>query len=141
VGALISKQALPPAREVQTTCVYCGVGCGIHLGVRGNRVVSVRGDRERPTNWGQLCVKGRYGYDFINHPERLTTPLIKKNGEFVEVAWDEALDLVADRFTQVKGSQFAALTSAKATNEDNYVVQKFTRAVMGTNSIDHCARL
>ena len=140
VGALTSKHMQRPAREVKTTCVYCGVGCGIYLGVRGNQVVSVRGDRDRPTNRGRLCVKGRYGYDFINHPQRLTKPLIKKNGEFVEASWDEALDLVAARFSEARG-QFAAFTSAKATNEDNYLVQKFTRAVMRTNSIDHCARL
>ena len=141
VGSLTPKQALPPAREVQTTCTYCGVGCGIYLGMRGNRVVSVRGDRERPSNWGRLCVKGRYGFEFINHPNRLTTPLIKKNGDFVEASWDEALDLVAEKFAQAKGDRFAALCSAKATNEDNYLMQKFTRTVMGTNSIDHCARL
>lgn len=141
VGALTPTQSQPPAREVSTTCVYCGVGCGIYLGVRGNRVVSARGDRDRPTNWGRLCVKGRYGYEFINHPDRLTTPLIKKEGELVEASWDEALDLVAEKFAQAKGSKFATLCSAKATNEDNYLIQKFTRAVMGTNSIDHCARL
>jgi formate dehydrogenase major subunit len=141
VGALTSKHMQPPAREVKTTCVYCGVGCGIYLGVRGNRVVSVRGDRERPTNWGRLCVKGRYGYNFVNHPQRITKPLIKRNGEFEEASWDEALDLVATKFAEAKGGSFAAFTSAKATNEDNYLVQKFTRAVMGTNSIDHCARL
>lgn len=141
VGALTSKHMQRPAREIKTTCVYCGVGCGIYLGVRGNQVVSVRGDRDRPTNWGRLCVKGRYGYNFVNHPQRLTKPLIKRNGEFEEASWDEALDLVASKFSEAKGGSFAAFTSAKATNEDNYLVQKFTRAVMGTNSIDHCARL
>ncbi|MBN2500550.1 MAG: (2Fe-2S)-binding protein [Anaerolineales bacterium] len=141
VGALMPKQAQPPAREVKTTCVYCGVGCGIYLGVRGDEVVSVRADRENPINKGSLCVKGRYGFKFINHRDRLKTPLIKKDGEFVEATWDEALDLVAEKFNQRKGDQFAALCSAKCTNEDNYIFQKFTRSAMVTNTIDHCARL
>ncbi len=141
VGALSPKRPQLAAREVQTTCVYCGVGCGIHLGVTGDRVVSVRGDRLRPTNNGSLCVKGRYGFNFVNHPDRLTTPLIKKDGEFVEATWDEALELVASKLSGSKGDKFAALASAKCTNEENYLIQKFTRSVMGTNNIDHCARL
>jgi formate dehydrogenase alpha subunit len=141
VGALASKRPQFAAREVQTTCVYCGVGCGIYLGVSGDRVVSVRGDRDRPTNNGNLCVKGRYGFNFINHSDRLTTPLIKKNGVFEEASWDEALELVANKFTESKADKFAALASAKCTNEENYLIQKFTRAVMGTNTVDHCARL
>ncbi len=141
VGALAPKKPAVVAREVQSTCVYCGVGCGIYLGVKGDKVVSVRGDRERPTNEGSLCVKGRYGFNFVNHPDRLTTPLVKKDGQFVEATWDEALGLVASKLAESKGERFAALASAKCTNEDNYLIQKFTRAVMGTNSVDHCARL
>jgi len=141
VGALAPKKPQFPAREVKTTCVYCGVGCGLHLGISGDQVVSVRGDRERPTNNGNLCVKGRFGFNFINHPDRLTTPLIKKDGVFEEASWEEALNLIAEKFSKSKGSQFAALASAKCTNEDNYLIQKFTRAVMGTNTVDHCARL
>jgi formate dehydrogenase major subunit len=141
VGSLTPKKPEFAAREVQTTCVYCGVGCGIYLSVAGDKVVSVRGDRERPTNEGSLCVKGRYGFGFINHSDRLTKPLIKKNGEFVEAEWDEALDLVASKFAERKGERFAALASAKCTNEENYLIQKFTRAVMETNTVDHCARL
>jgi len=141
VGALIPKNFEYPVREVKTICPYCGVGCGIYLGVRGNKVVSVRGDVNNPVNKGLLCVKGRFGYEFINHPERLTTPLIKRNGVFVEATWEEALDLVAAKFSNYKGDQFAVISSAKCTNEENYLIQKFTRAVMGTNNIDHCARL
>ncbi len=141
VGALAPKHFQQPAREVQTVCPYCGVGCGIRLGVRGNRIVSARGDTESPVNRGSLCVKGRFGHDFVNHPDRLTSPLIKRNGDFTRASWDEALDLIAGKFSQHKGDQFAALSSAKLTNEENYLVQKFTRAVMGSNHIDHCARL
>lgn len=141
VGALAPYRTEVFSREVETTCVYCGVGCGIHLGVKGDRITSVRADRDRPTNEGSLCVKGRYGFSFVNHPDRLTKPLIKKDGEFEEASWDEALELVAEKFAERKGKKFASLASAKCTNEENYVFQKFTRAVMGTNTVDHCARL
>jgi formate dehydrogenase alpha subunit len=141
VGALYPKKSLIPSREVKTICTYCGVGCNIYLGVRGNKIISSRGDRESIVNKGRLCVKGRFGYEFINHPDRLKVPLIKKDGKFVESTWDEALDLIAKKFAASKKEKFAAFSSARVTNEENYVVQKFTRAVMGTNNIDHCARL
>jgi formate dehydrogenase major subunit len=141
VGALVRKRGLKPAREVKTICPYCGVGCGIYLGVRGDFVVDVRADFENPVSRGNLCVKGQFGLDFIHHEDRLKRPLIKKNGKFVEASWDEAFDLIAEKLPQYKGDQFAALSSARCTNEDNYVFQKFVRGVMGTNNIDHCARL
>jgi formate dehydrogenase (NADP+) alpha subunit len=141
VGALTFKDFLNPSREVRTICSYCGVGCSFYLGVRGNKIVSVRGDRNGSANKGSLCVKGRFGNDFVNDPQRLTVPLIKKNGKFVESGWDEALDLIAGKFKMYKNDRFACFSSAKCTNEENYVIQKFTRAVMGTNNIDHCARL
>jgi formate dehydrogenase alpha subunit len=141
VGALYVRDALVPTREVKTVCAYCGVGCNLYLGVRGNKVVSARGDRSSIVNKGRLCVKGRYGYSFVNHPDRLTVPLIRKDGVLTESSWDEALSLVAEKFSAAGGEAFAALTSAKATNEDNYVIQKFARSVMGTNNVDHCARL
>jgi formate dehydrogenase (NADP+) alpha subunit len=140
-GALAEKHAEAISHEVKSICPYCGCGCALYLGVRGNRVVSVRGDKDGAANFGSLCVKGRFGFGFINSSERLTTPLIKRDGVFVAATWDEALDLVASKLAQYKGDQFALLASAKFTNEDNYVIQKFTRAVMQTNNIDHCARL
>ena len=141
VGALAPKKTQEPSREVKTTCAYCGVGCGIYMGVRGNKIVSVRGDTDNTINRGCLCAKGRYGYEFINHPGRLTSPLIKRNGEFVEASWDEALDLIAGKFSKYREGDFSAISSAKCTNEENYIIQKFTRVVMGTNNLDHCARL
>jgi formate dehydrogenase major subunit len=141
VGALVPKKPQMAAREVRTVCAYCGVGCGIYFGVKGDRIVSARGDYESLPNQGSLCVKGRYGFNFVNHPDRLKTPLIKKKGKFEEATWEEAFELIAEKFKKSKGKKFAALTSAKCTNEDNYLVQKFTRAAMGTNTIDHCARL
>jgi len=157
-GALVPKWEKPPAKEVKTICPYCGVGCSLYLGVLDNKIVSVRGDSEGPANKGSLCVKGRWGYDFISHPERLTTPLIRipgttratgHNGKvheiFREASWDEALELVANKLLELKedhgADSITALSSAKCTNEDNYVMQKFVRAVIGTNNIDHCARL
>lgn len=140
-GALVPRQSRQATRQVKTICSYCGTGCSLFLGVRGNEVVEVQGDRESPVNRGSLCVKGRFGFGFINSSDRLTAPLIKKDGQFVKASWDEALDLVASKLSNYKGDQFAAVSSAKATNEENYVVQKFARAVMGTNNVDHCARL
>ncbi len=140
-GALVSKKALRPAEEVQTICPYCGCGCGMYLGVRGSIVVNVRGDPSNPSNSGRLCVKGRFGYDFINHPDRLNSPLIKQNGKFAETSWEDVLDLVAEKLAQYKPEEVAVLSSARCTNEENYVVQKFSRAVLKTNSVDHCARL
>ena len=105
-------------------------------------MVCVRGDKEGPANQGRLCVKGRFGItEFVNHPKRLTTPLIRKNGQLEEASWDEALALVADKLKNYKGDEVAVISSAKSTNEDNYVMQKFARAVLGTNNMDHCARL
>lgn len=142
-GALSFRNPPPePESVVKTVCSYCGTGCGIELGVGRGKVTSARGDRDNPVNKGVLCVKGRFGStDYINHPDRLTTPLVRKDGELKEASWDEALSVVAMAFKKTPRGAFGALASAKVPNEDNYVMQKFTRAVMKTNSIDHCARL
>jgi formate dehydrogenase major subunit len=145
VGALIPKKHEKPSREVETICPYCGVGCGVTVGVRGGELVSARGTRENPVNRGTLCVKGRFGLDFVHNPERLRRPLVRKNGELVEADWDEALDLVASKLGEIKKEHGADavsfFASAKCTNEENYLIQKFARAVVGTNNVDHCARL
>ena len=150
VGALVEKDAryrVRPweAKKVRTTCSYCGVGCQIYLHVKDGKVVKVTGVEEFGPNYGSLCVKGRFGFDFINSPERLTTPLIKENGQHREASWDEALDLVAKKFSDIKAENgpdsLAVLTSARISNEENYIAQKFARAVLKTNSVDHCARL
>ena len=150
VGALVEKApryTVRPweTRKVRTTCSYCGVGCQLHLHVRDNRVVKVTGVEDVAPNFGRLCVKGRFGYDFIHAPDRLTRPLIKRGGEFTPVSWDEALDFVATRLAAIQqenGSEsIGLLTSARITNEENYLAQKFARAVLKTNNVDHCARL
>ncbi len=130
--------------KVKTTCSYCGVGCEMNLLTKGNKVVGVE-PVDGPANSGLLCVKGKFGFSFINHPDRLTTPLIKKNGEFVPASWDEALDLVVSKLKAIKqqhgADSLAGLASARVTNEENYLFQKMVRATFGTNNIDHCARL
>ena len=110
--------------------------------VKDGKIRGVDPHGDNSVNQGQACVKGRFGIaEFVHHPERLTTPLIRRDGEFVEATWELALELVAEGFGKYKGSEIAVISSAKCTNEDNYVVQKFGRAVLGTNNIDHCARL
>ena len=142
VGALIPKTTQRPAREVKSICCYCGCGCGIKLGVRGDVIVNVQGDLDNPASKGRLCVKGRFGIaEFVHHPERLTSPLIRKNGKLKESSWDEALELTAGKLKCYSPQEVAVIASAKCTNEENYVMQKFCRAVLGTNNIDHCARL
>ena len=149
VGALYPKDALHKPRygeteKIRTTCSYCGVGCQMNLHVKDNAVQKITGADVAP-NHGSLCVKGRFGYDFIASKERLTTPLIKENKKFRPASWDEALNLVADKFSRLQkkhgSDSIGVLTSARITNEDNYIAHKFTRAVLKTNNIDHCARL
>ena len=149
VGALVEKDARYEVRpwetqKVRTTCSYCGVGCQLNLHVREKKVVKVSGVDEVP-NHGSLCVKGRFGFDFIDSDQRLTDPLIKENGTFRKATWEEAIDLVAGKFKAIRdthgGDSMGVLTSARVTNEENYIAHKFARAVLKTNNIDHCARL
>jgi predicted molibdopterin-dependent oxidoreductase YjgC len=183
VGALYDKMSLGLGRanqitQVRTTCSYCGVGCNFDLNVRDGKIVRATSAQDAAVNGMALCVKGRYGYDYVHHPERLTRPLVRvkwlddvdkqvasgkwqvagtpvqetssDNGAttpdtFIETDWDTALDVVASKFAAVKqesgGDAFAVLASAKCTNEENYLFNKFTRQILATNSIDHCARL
>lgn len=133
------------SKKVVTTCPYCGVGCQIELLVQDGKIVRSNGVEGVSPNDGRLCVKGRFGYEFVHSPDRLTKPLIKRNGKFEEASWDEALDLIATKFNEIKtkyGSDaLAGYASAKCTNEDNYLFQKFIRTVFGTNNIDYCTRL
>jgi predicted molibdopterin-dependent oxidoreductase YjgC len=147
-GALRSKISLQvglPTGETKTVCSYCGVGCGLILQTRDNRIIGVEGDHDNPVNWGRLCVKGAFGYEYVHHPDRLTSPLIREAGELRGATWDEALNLVVDKLAGVAETDgpdaVAFLSSAKCTNEENYLLQKVSRAVIGTNNIDHCARL
>jgi formate dehydrogenase major subunit len=149
VGALIEKKSkfLGRSRDtekVRTTCPYCGVGCQLLLHVKDGRIVRVTAVEDGAPNEGRLCVKGRFGFDFIYSEERLKTPLIKENGQFREASWDEALDLVASKFKEIKERHgpdaIAGVSCARSLNEDSYQMQKLFRAAIGTNNIDHCAR-
>jgi formate dehydrogenase alpha subunit len=142
-GALRPKERpARVAREVETTCPYCGVGCGIALRVSPDeRLAVMAGDvPSNPSSQGMLCVKGRFGTGFVHSRDRVTTPLVKRDGRWREASWQEALETAAAGLARHRG-RFGALASAKATNEDGYVVQKFCRVVMGTNNVDHCTRL
>ncbi len=143
-------------KTVRSTCPYCGVGCQVDLQVREDHIVRVDAPFDVAPNFGRLCCKGRYGMDFVHHPSRLTYPLIRKdlgslprkpvglNG-FRRASWDEALELAAAKLAGIikehGGNALGSFCSAKATNEDNYIFQKFIRGVVGTNNVDHCSRL
>ena len=148
VGALMPKSQQHFRRweteKVITTCPYCGVGCQIEYAVRNGKIVEampVKG----PSNQGLLCVKGKFAFDFVNHKDRLKYPMIRKNGKLVRASWNEALNTVARKINEVKAEYgpdaIAGFSSARTTNEENYLFQKFMRAAVGTNNVDHCARL
>ncbi len=139
-GALRVPWEEIPDKIVETVCPYCGVGCGIKVGVKDGKVVWIRGNEKSPVNRGELCVKGKFTITFVDSSERLKTPLIKDGGSFRSTSWDEAIGFVAKNLSRFKGS-CGVLSSAKCTNEENYLLQKFARVVLGTNNIDHCARL
>jgi len=132
-------------KKVLTTCEFCGCGCNFYLGVENDMVTSVHPSRSHPVSQGRLCIKGWQGHEYIHSKERLKTPLIKQGDGFREASWDEAYKLIASKFNQIKNQSgsdsLAVLASAKCTNEENYLLQKFARTVLGTNNVDHCARL
>lgn len=160
-GALTNKLSINSGKvekSVVTTCTYCGVGCQVTLNVGENKIMSVDSSQDAPVNGMRLCVKGRYGYDFVHHTDRLTHPMVRAyllekrervprgdRGEWVKVDWDTALELAAEKLTRIRethgGNSIGILSSAKCTNEENYLMNKFSRQVVGTNNIDHCARL
>jgi len=132
-------------KKILTTCVYCGAGCGLWLRVDNGRVIGTTPSRAHPVSQGRLCLKGWNAHQFVHHPQRLISPLIKRNGAFAESTWDEALDLIAGRLSEIKqrhgSDSLGVFSSAKCTNEENFIMMKFARAVLGTNNVDHCARL
>jgi predicted molibdopterin-dependent oxidoreductase YjgC len=160
-GALDEKMSVGsgiPDKLITTTCPYCGVGCNFDLNIKDDRIIRVTSNPNAPVNGMHLCVKGRYGYDYVHHPDRLTRPKVRKylldggsrapdedRGDWVEVDWEIALGVVAGKFVQIKQESgpdaVGVLTSAKCTNEENYLMQKFSRQVIGTHNVDHCARL
>lgn len=148
VGALVEKNFFEgngrPDKKVRTTCPFCGVGCNFDLNVKDDQIIGVTSNLDSPVNGRLLCVKGRFGTDFVHSPQRLSSPLIRRNGQLQPASWDEALDFTAARFSEIRNQygpdSLAALSSARCTNEENFLLQKFMRAGIGTNNIDHCAR-
>ena len=160
-GALSDRMSfgLGRAHQVQkvaTTCTYCGVGCQLDLNVKNGHIIGVTSNPDAPVNGMALCVKGRYGYDFIHHPQRLKRPQVRKyllnniprpddRGEWAEVDWNTALEITSQKLRYARDTygsdSIGVLTSAKCLNEENYLMNKFARQVIGTNNIDHCARL
>jgi len=132
-------------KNVLTTCPYCGTGCGFHLQVLDNQLIGVLPAKEHPISNGGMCIKGWNAHAFVNHPDRLRKPLIRKNEKLVEAAWDEALDLIADKLSKIKNESgpdsIGFFSSSRCSNEENYLTQKLARAVIGTNNVDNCARL
>lgn len=132
-------------RSVLTTCTYCGCGCNLYLQIMNDKITHTLPSKTSPVNEGKLCVKGWYIHEFVQHPNRLTKPLIRQGDSLQETSWESALDYAANRLKTIKEKHgpdsIAFLASAKCTNEDNYVMQKFARAAIGTNNVDHCARL
>ena len=132
-------------RNTLTTCTYCGCGCNLFLESLDGRLTGTIPCKTFSANEGRLCIKGWNAHQFVQSEKRLNKPLLRKNGELTEVSWDEALDFVASKLKEIKQTSgpdsVGFFTSAKVTNEENYLMQKFARAGIGTNNIDHCARL
>src|SRR5207248_6741918 len=147
-GALEDKTVLAlgvPTHWTRTTCPYCGVGCEMMVGTRDNRIVQVKPALDAPVNKGHLCVKGRYAFGFTHAADRITEPMIREEGEWKKVSWSEAIAFTAQnlqRIVQRYGpDSVGVLGSARGTNEENYLAQKFARIVLGTNNVDCCARV
>jgi len=138
-------KTLIPEKTVRTTCTYCGVGCQLDVAVIDGKIKGIQAPETAEVNLGHTCLKGRFAFQFYNHPDRLKEPLIKKNGKFEPVSWDEAYDFIVNKLKETKANYGAdaigAISSSRATNEENYLMQKFMRAVVKTNNIDGCARV
>ena len=149
-GSLVKKNVTLPVtaneiKKIKTVCPFCGCGCSIILNIKGQSIIEVTTDQNHSPNFGNVCVKGRFGSEFVRHPDRLRTPLVRKGEYFWEVSWEKAISIIARKFSEIKvkygSDSLAGLSSAKCTNEENFLMQKFMRAVVGTNNVDHCARL
>lgn len=145
ISDVFESKSVAIDKKVRTVCTYCGVGCNLDVAVKQNKVHSIQAPYDAEANQGHTCLKGRFAFSFYNHPDRIRTPLIKRNGEFVPVSWEVAYDFIANKLTEIKNNygpdHIAGISSARCTNEENYLMQKFIRAVIGTNNIDSCARV
>ncbi len=145
ISDVFESKAVLQSKKVRTICTYCGVGCNLEVSVRDGQVQSIQAPYDAEVNSGHTCLKGRYAFGFYKHPDRLTDPMIKKNGQFEKVTWEEAYQYIGERLKQYRTEHgpdsIAGISSSRCTNEENYLMQKFIRAVIGTNNIDGCARV
>jgi formate dehydrogenase major subunit len=145
ISDIFQSKAITATETTRTICTYCGVGCNLEVSTTNGEVVSIRAPYDAEVNQGHTCLKGRYAFKFYDHPDRLTSPLIKRNGVLEKATWDEAYDYIASKLTSYKAEfgpdYIAGISSSRCTNEENYLMQKFIRAVIGTNNIDGCARV
>lgn len=144
LNKLFGDYKMVEIKYVPTICPYCGTGCGLNFVVKDDKIVGVEPYKRHPVNEGKVCPKGNFGYEFINREDRLTTPLIKENGEFREASWDEALDLVANKLKEVSDedpNKVGFYACARSPNENIYITQKLARVACGTQNVDHCARI
>lgn len=145
ISDVFESKAVATEDKIRTVCTYCGVGCNLEVSTSNGEILSIQAPYDAEVNQGHTCLKGRYAFKFYNHPERIQSPMIKRNGEFEAVSWDEAYDYIASKFTDYKNTygpdSLAGISSSRCTNEENYLMQKFFRAVLHTNNIDGCARV
>ena len=145
ISDVFQSKAIQATDTTRTICTYCGVGCNLEVSTSNGEILSIRAPYDAEVNQGHTCLKGRYAFKFYDHPERLNSPMIKRNGEFEKVSWDEVYDYIANKLTGFKEEfgpdSMAGISSSRCTNEENYLMQKFYRAVINTNNIDGCARV
>ncbi len=145
ISDVFESKSVVADKKVRTVCTYCGVGCNLDVAVVNGRVKSIQAPYDAEVNEGHTCLKGRYAFSFYNHPDRIRTPLVRKNGKLEPVSWDEAYGFIADKLKNIihryGPDAVSGISSARCTNEENYLMQKFIRAVVGTNNIDSCARV
>lgn len=145
ISDVFQSKAIKATEKTRTICTYCGVGCNLEVSTSSGEILSIQAPYDAAANGGHTCLKGRYAFKFYNHPDRLTSPMIKRNGVFEKATWDEAYDHIVYEFNRIKASNgpdaIAGISSARTPNEENYLMQKFIRAVVGTNNIDCCARV
>lgn len=145
ISDVFESKSIACTEKVRTVCTYCGVGCNLDVAISGGSVKSIQAPYDAEVNQGHTCLKGRYAFSFYNHPDRLRTPLIRKNGELTPVSWDEAYRYIIENLEKIRKNNgpdaIAGISSSRCTNEENYLMQKFMRAVVGTNNIDGCARV
>ena len=145
ISDVFSSKSITATETTRTVCTYCGVGCNLDISTNDGEIISIQAPYDAEVNHGHTCLKGRYAFQFYNHEDRLRSPMIKKEGTFVEVSWDEAYDHIAEKLNYYKSNfgadYIAGISSSRCTNEENYLMQKFIRAVIGTNNIDGCARV